>query len=279
MSFSSQVKKELLEVIPSASHCRLAEVAAMESFLGKLLKKNEKSLISLEEASPEISAKYFTLQKKTISIIDARGGFVANPGSAIDDQILQQTCCKCSFLRGAFLCAGSMSDPMRGYHLEIVCLSEAQAKQVMRAFEGISLTARVTQRKGRYVVYLKESEHIIWAIGQMGAHKSLMELENVKILKDMRNDLNRKVNCEAANISKTVGAAWRQLEDIRFLQERGALGSLPENLQEAAELRSSYPDMPLAQLGALCDPPVGKSGINHRLRRLSAAADKLRGSL
>ncbi len=276
MSFSSQVKAELLEVIPKSTHCSLAELAAMESLLGKMRKKNEKSMISLEAEGGEISRKYFTLRNKTISIIEARGGFLVNPGEAVDDQMLQQTCCKCSFLRGAFLSAGSISDPSKGYHFEIVCRSEVQTQQLMRVLSALSLTPRMTDRKGKFVVYLKESEQIIWALGQMGAHRSLMELENVRILKDMRNDLNRKVNCEAANISKTVGAAVRQLEDIRFLAEHGALGSLPPSLQEAANLRLENPDMPLLELGALCDPPVGKSGINHRFRKLSAAADKIR---
>ncbi|MCR5452374.1 MAG: DNA-binding protein WhiA [Lachnospiraceae bacterium] len=291
MSFSGQVKAELYKVLPRSRHCQIAEIAAIISFLGKLRKKTEKNTISLETENADISQKCFTLLKKTISM-DWYGvsGFADLESEElidmlkisgdelypVDERIIQQPCCKASFLRGAFLAAGSVSDPSKAYHFEIVCRSEKQAKQLVRIFNSFELPAKVVVRKDRSVVYLKEGSHVADALGYMGAPKSLMDLENIRILKDMRNDLNRKVNCETANISKTVSAAYRQLEDIKLLEEKGVLKELPVNLKEAAQLRIDNPDLSLGELAELCDPPVGKSGMNHRFRKLALEADKLR---
>ena len=125
-------------------------------------------------------------------------------------------------------------------------------------------------------MYLKEGAQIVDMLNVMGAHVALMNLENVRILKEMRNSVNRKVNCETANISKTVNAAVRQVEDIQFIMDTKGLSSLPENLQEIAQVRLEHPDMPLKDLGTLLMPPIGKSGVNHRLRKISEIAEKLR---
>ena len=136
--------------------------------------------------------------------------------------------------------------------------------------------AKIVERKKHYVVYLKEGAQIVDMLNVMGAHVALMNLENVRILKEMRNSVNRKVNCETANISKTVNAAVRQVEDIQLIVEKQGMSSLPENLQEIARVRMENPDMPLKELGALLTPPIGKSGVNHRLRRIGEIADRLR---
>jgi DNA-binding protein WhiA len=136
--------------------------------------------------------------------------------------------------------------------------------------------AKIVERKGHFVVYLKEGSQIVDILGSMGAFVSLMNLENVRILKEMRNSVNRKVNCETANISKTVNAAVKQVEDIEKIREELGFDALPPTLREIAQVRLEYPEAPLKELGTYLDPPVGKSGVNHRLRRLSEIADRLK---
>lgn len=188
---------------------------------------------------------------------------------------LQKSCCKRAFLRGIFLAAGSMSDPKKSYHFEIVCETLRLAKQVQEQSGYFGLEAKIVSRKNHEVVYLKEGSQIVDALNIMGAHTALMDLENVRILKEMRNDINRRVNCETANINKTVSAAYRQQQAIRFLQQKGVLGGLPEPLQEIASLRMEYPEAAIQELGALCTPAVGKSGVNHRLRKLEEIAGQM----
>ena len=174
------------------------------------------------------------------------------------------------------MAAGSISDPNKSYHFEIVCREIAQAKQLQDVINSFEMEAKIVERKKHQVVYLKEGAQIVDMLNIMEAHVALMNLENVRILKEMRNSVNRKVNCETANISKTVAAAVKQLGDIEYIKQNAGLDSLPENLKEMALLRLEYPDTPLKELGTYLDPPVGKSGVNHRLRRISEIADELR---
>ncbi len=177
---------------------------------------------------------------------------------------------------GSLPWAGSMSDPNKSYHFEIVCDSDVMAKQIQRLMCDFSMDAKIVRRKKSYVVYLKEGDQIADILNIMEAHVSLMELENIRILKDMRNTVNRKVNCETANINKTVSAAVKQLEDITYLRDNMGLEKLAEGLREVAYARLSHPDATLKELGELLSPPVGKSGVNHRLRKLSDLAEKER---
>ena len=174
------------------------------------------------------------------------------------------------------MAVGSMSDPYKSYHLELVCGLQAQAEQLLKILHDFSLDAKMIIRKKYHVVYMKEGENIADFLNITEAHKALMEFENTRIYKGMRNMVNRKVNCETANISKTVNAAVKQLADIEYIRETAGLSYLPENLKEMALLRLEYPDAPLAELGTYLNPPVGKSGVNHRLRRISEMADSLR---
>lgn len=190
--------------------------------------------------------------------------------------IVQQTCCRRAFIRGAFLAAGSMSNPAKSYHFEIVCAAEPMAKQVQMLICSFGMDAKIVVRKKSYVVYLKEGSQIVDILNVMEAHVSLMELENVRILKEMRNTVNRKVNCETANINKTVSAAVRQMEDITYLRDTIGFEKLPDGLQEAAQARLSHPDASLKELGEILSPPVGKSGVNHRLRKLGELAEKVK---
>ena len=174
------------------------------------------------------------------------------------------------------MAAGTISDPNKAYHFEIVCHTKEQAKQLQELLCGFDTDAKIVERKGHYVVYIKEGAHIVDSLNIMEAYVSLMKLENVRILKEMRNSVNRKVNCETANISKTVNAAVKQIEYIRLKQKMRGLDDLPAQLREMALLRLEYPDAPLKELGGYLDPPMGKSGVNHRLRKLSAIAEELR---
>lgn len=179
-----------------------------------------------------------------------------------------------AYLREMFLCTGFMSDPGSRYHLEFRCSSQPQADQLLEVLEENGIRAGQTRRKSYQVVYVKDSETIAALLQLMGASVSLMATENARILKDVRNQVNRRVNCEAANIGKTVVSAGHQLEDIRLLREKGILRTLPAQLQEAASLREEHPGASLAELGELSEPPVGRSGMNHRFRKLSVIARK-----
>ena len=181
-----------------------------------------------------------------------------------------------AFLRGAFLAAGSVSDPEKFYHLEIVCATEPKAKQIRSIMATFGIEARIVVRKRHYVVYIKEGNQIVDMLNVMEAHRSLMEFENVRILKEMRGNVNRQVNCETANINKTVSAAISQIEDITYIRDRLGFESLPDGLAQIARARLMKPEATLKELGEDLDPPVGKSGVNHRLRKLSELAGKLR---
>jgi hypothetical protein len=197
-------------------------------------------------------------------------------GWRADGMWVQHTCCKRAFIRGAFMAAGSISDPNKSYHFEIVCKNIAQASQLKEVIESFDAQPKIVERKERFVVYLKEGEQIVDMLNVMEAYVSLMKLENVRILKDMRNSINRKVNCETANINKTVNAAVRQIEDIKKIRDTLGFDSLSPQLAEMAQVRLDHPDAPLKELGTYLDPPVGKSGVNHRLKKLSEIAEKIK---
>ena len=287
MSFSAEIKEELAKQITPARHCRIAELAAIMHFCGQYGEDKEGNLtIGFQTENEAVVRKGFTLLKKTyntdigVSINgEEKANLIAKTGDlakAVDPLLMKSTCCKRAFLRGAFLCCGSMSDPRKGYHLEFVCADEEQAKQLQEVIAAFDIEAKIILRKKYYVVYIKEGAGIVDLLNVMEAHKSLMELENLRILKEMRNSINRRVNCETANIGKTVQAASRQVEDILYIRDHYGFSKLPDNLREMAEVRLEYPDAALKELGEYLNPPVGKSGVNHRLRKLSELAEKLR---
>ena len=194
----------------------------------------------------------------------------------VNHRIIQKECCKRAFIRGAFLAAGSISDPNKSYHYEIVCEYEEDAVQMQELLKFFNLDAKIIQRKRNYVTYIKEGNNITDVLNIMGAFVSQMKLYNVMILKGMRNDVNRKVNCETANLNKTIEAAVKQIRDIEYVRDTVGLESLSDGLREVAEIRLKNPDMKLKDIGELLNPPVGKSGVNHRLRKISELAQKLR---
>ncbi|HIZ59247.1 MAG TPA: DNA-binding protein WhiA [Candidatus Dorea faecipullorum] len=296
MSFSGKVKEELSGIYPRARHCQLAELAALTGMNGLWEEEEGGSLrLILHAENIAVIRKCFTLLEKTFNIkneialqisvrrnllkdsssyvLRAEGGALA----AIRQAEVQAVCCKRAFMRGAFLAAGSMSDPGKSYHFEIVCDQMEKAQYLQRIMNSFELDARIVSRKKHFVIYLKEGERIVDALNIMEAHVALMELENVRILKDMRNAVNRKVNCETANIHKTVSAAVKQLEDIAYIRDTVGFEQLPLGVKDVALTRLAYPEATLKELGDLLETPVGKSGVNHRLRKLSEMADKLRG--
>jgi DNA-binding protein WhiA len=193
-----------------------------------------------------------------------------------DPVITQNICCKRAFIRGAFLTSGSMSNPKKAYHLEIDITDLNKAVQLKDMLLAFSIEAKIILRKKNYVVYIKEGSQIVDLLNVMEAHKALMDLENVRILKEMRNSINRQVNCEAANITKTVNAAAKQIDDIIYIRDNVGFGDLADGLEDIARIRIDYPEASLKELGAMLLPPIGKSGVNHRLRKLSQIAEQLR---
>lgn len=287
MSFSSEVKLELAGRFSPARHCQIAELAAIMNLCGQY-GRDEKGgfTIGFQTENEAVARKGFTLLKKTYNINtdhiltgqDMQGlldklGDLDKPVSPL---LIKNSCCQRAFLRGAFLSVGSMSDPAKGYHLEFDCVDGEKAGQLKELMKGFGIESRIIRRKKYHVVYLKEGEGIVDLLNVCGAPVSLMNMENQRILKEMRNSVNRRVNCETANIAKTVNAAARQVEDIEYIRTHYGFQNLPDNLREMAEIRLEYPDVPLKELGEYFEPVLGKSGVNHRLRRLSELAEKIR---
>ncbi len=287
MSFSSDVKGELAKRISSARHCQIAELAALMNFCGQYGRDEYGGFtVGFQTENEAVSRKGFTLLKKTYNIdtdivlkeeqmqgLLNKVGDIHGPVSPI---LVRNACCQRAFLRGAFLSIGSMSDPAKGYHMEFDCSSGEKAKQLQEMMRAFGIEAKVICRKKYHVVYLKEGAAIVDLLNVFEAPVSLMNMENLRIVKEMRNSVNRRVNCETANITKTVNAAARQVEDIEYIRKYYGFRNLPDSLRQMAEIRLEYPDVPLKELGEYFDPVLGKSGVNHRLRRLSELAEKIR---
>ena len=310
MSFSSKVKEELYRHVSTARHCQLAELAAILHCCGSIGSGKEGTFLQIRAENALVVRKSFTLLQKTFNIstetkvqreengsgyfltvsdpgtgrrilqstrfLDSGGRLVSGLREPVSRMIIKNACCQRAFLRGAFLSAGSMSDPEKGYHLELVCGLLTQALQIRELLLGFEIEARIVRRKKYFVVYIKEGAGISDFLNVTEAHVALMEFENSRVVRDVRNTVNRRVNCETANIAKTVNAAARQVEDILWLQQRYGLENLPEGLRQMAQVRLEHPDAPLKELGAYLDPPVGKSGVNHRLRKLCELAESIR---
>ena len=313
MSFSGDIKQELCRQTGGARHCQIAEQKAMLLYSQSGTEKNGAHVFRSENL--QIAEKYCLLLKKLFGLQTIRHG-EEEDGSApteeigpaaelvedrsrrgrpswqvvvrgdetveriqetVEHAIVRKDCCRRAFLRGAFLAAGSISDPNRSYHCEIVCRSEASAQLLESVLADLKIRARTSRRKSHYIVYVKESSDLADVIGLMGARVALMEYENIRILKEMRENVNRQVNCEAANINKTVNAAVRQIEDIRLIERTVGFRSLPKGLDEMARVRLQYPEATLQELGQKMNPQVGKSGVNHRLRKLGKVAEAIRG--
>ena len=313
MSFSSRVKDELSRVVPAARHCQIAETAALLGMCGTIsADESGRYTLRIHTENVTVARKFFILLKEAfqvrseiavrqshfskknrtyiVYVSDSEGtrrvleavkmisedGEIGEDFARVRNIVLRQDCCRRSYIRGAFLAAGSISDPEKSYHYELVTSDPERADQLCTIISTFSIEAKIVVRKKYYVVYIKEGDQIRDMLGLMGADTALMDMENIRIVKDMRNSVNRQVNCETANINETVSAAVRQLKDIEYIRDTKGLASLPVPLKQMAELRLNAPDAPLVQLGTMLEPPVGKSGVNHRLRRISEIAEKLR---
>lgn len=190
-------------------------------------------------------------------------------------KLLSSSCCRRAFLRGAFMAGGSVSRPAGDYHLEMVTGNYEFAELIRSIIHAFSMPVKMTDRKGEYIVYLKEGNAITSFLSVIGAHHALMEFENVRIIKEMRNNVNRIVNCETANLNKTVQAAVHQIESIKYIGEVLGLSKLPSILRETAEMRLAYPEASLTELADMATGKIGKSGINHRLKKLEQIAKDL----
>ena len=314
MSFSGDVKEELSRQFPKGRHCQIAEIAAILGFTGRIEEVQGARTLRIYTENISLARKYFLLMKKTfhadvtvsvrqnvylhknrifmvslsepkqmqqvLQAVKWQNGRQENirTEELANRLLVQKSCCRRAFIRGAFLSAGSMSDPEKSYHLEFVCSEQQKAEHLREIVNSFGMDAKIVLRKKSYVVYLKEGSQIVDMLNIMEAHVALMNLENVRILKEMRNSVNRQVNCETANINKTVSAAVKQVEDINYIKSVRGLDSLSDNLREIALLRLEYPEAALKELGAYLEPPVGKSGVNHRLRKLCEIAEELRQS-
>ena len=202
--------------------------------------------------------------------------FLMEEGNAVTDRsLLENDCCKRAFLRGAFLERGSFSDPFKSNDLEFTFSRKDAADLVREILESFEIRGKMVERNGRYVVYLKDGDLISEFLLQIGANKALLAFENARVVKDVKNSVNRRVNFETANLRKAANAGVLRAQDIEKIEKTIGLDVLPENLREAALLRKEYPDVTLQELGEMMDPPVGKSGVNHRLRKLHEIAEGL----
>ena len=206
-----------------------------------------------------------------LGVVDEGGGSVAG----IAAQLIKKRCDRKAYLRGAFLAGGSMSNPENSYHLEIICRDSELAAGLAALMNGFELKAGVTARKHVHVVYLKDSDKMAEFLALLGAHEAVLQFENIRVMKEVRNTVNRQVNCDSANLTKVVNAAMRQQEKIRLIEQTIGFQALPEHLRAIAQLRLEYPEATLKELGESLSPPIGKSGVSHRLRHVEEIADSL----
>ncbi len=316
MSFSSSTKNELSRLEIKDKSCAKAELAALVRMGGSISIKGQRNInLKFSTENAAIARKTFTLlkylyninidvmvrknkqlkknnnylivvkdTKNTRKILEDIGflsyieelNFKINHN--IPKYIVENKCCRRAYIRGAFLGSGSISDPEKTYHLEFVSSNEEHANDLSKLINTFGLNSKVIMRKEDYIVYLKEGEQIVDLLNIIGAHSALLELENIRVLKDVRNNINRLVNCETANLGKTINASIRQINNIKYIEKTIGLEKLPKNLLDVAYLRLENRDASLKELGKKLDPPVGKSGVNHRLRKIDEIAEKLKSN-
>lgn len=289
MSFSADVKQELCRAPLSRKCCAQAEaygillycntfssgeiriITESESLAQRLPSLFKKAFQITFDRLPDGEGKHIFLinTPEKLSIIQqAFGGEERALALHINFGVLEETCCRISFLRGAFLSGGSVTDPQKGYHLELSTSHQSVSREMVALMRELDLEPKDAPRKGNAVIYFKQSDRIEDFLTTIGAPISAMEVMNAKLEKDLRGSVNRRVNCDAANLDKAVEAAMVQIEAIRALEESGVLAALPDKLQEVAKLRREHPADTLIQLAGRCDPPITKSALNHRLRKL-----------
>jgi len=234
------------------------------------LKKNNNYMIVVMDT--DISRKIL----KDVGLISDKDDMNLVIDHSIPENIIKNRCCKRAYIRGAFLGGGSISNPEKSYHLEFVTNSEEHSKDLAKLINSFGLTAKIVTRKGNYVIYLKEGEQIVDLLNIIGAHQALLRFENIRVVKDVRNNVNRLVNCETANLNKTINASIKQVEYIEYINKVIGIEKLPKDLRQLAKLRLENRDATLKELGAMMTPPVGKSVINYRFRKIEKIAKDLK---
>lgn len=301
MSYSSDVKNELARLEGQKPCCEKAELLGVLRLSGALVLRGKNIGIHFSTENAALARRVLQVLKSNYpvqtEVVITRSRRLkknnryqvevipdSNVAKALQElqilpsgederqNLLRKACCRKAFLRGVFMAGGSVSRPAGDYHLEIVTENEELARLIVKIMHGFSLSAKMTDRKNNYIVYLKDGDHITDFLSLIGAHQALLEFENVRIVKDMRNQVNRRVNCETANLNKVIRASVLQVACIRYLQEHGRYYLLPEKLKEAAELRLRYPDISLNELVEYTEGTVGKSGLNHRLKKIRQIA-------
>ena len=300
MAFSAGVKQELCRPRIARRCCAQAEAYGVLLFCGAFHSRQARIVTecpALKERLPALFRRAFRVSfdqitgrgegKSTFLIEDPAKlrtifeafdlEWDASVSLHINLALLEEEHCRTAFLRGAFLAGGSVTDPMKGYHLELATSHYYVGRELPALLREAGFEPKETQRKGNQVVYFKQSHHIEDFLTWLGAPVSAMAVMNAKLERDLQGRVNRQVNCDSANLDKTVAAAREQLAAIGRLRESGRLETLPDKLRETARLRTEHPELNLAQLGALCDPAVGKSALNHRMRKLMELAEGLKG--
>lgn len=307
MSYASEVKKELTQLEVHKEHAK-AELAALIRMNGSVSIVDQKFVLNVQTENAAIARRIYILlkdhfdvesellvrrkmklKKNNVYIVRLKHGTqrVLSDLSIMDgilihghvsDEILKNTQKVRSYLRGAFLAGGSVNNPETSrYHLEIYSSYEEHNDDICEMLNGFEMNARTLERRNGYITYLKEAEKIADFLALIGATNGMLKFEDIRIVRDMRNSVNRLVNCENANLNKTIDAAGRQIESIQYIDEMIGLDRLPEKLREIALVRLEYPEVSLKELGEMIPSgKISKSGINHRLRKLNETADKLR---
>jgi cell division protein WhiA len=308
MSFASETKKELTQT-ESDDRSLKAEVSALIRMNGSLSFANRQLSVDVQTENAAIARRLYTiikklynlnvellvrkkmrLKKNNVYICRVREGarelladleIVSESfefSHTISENLVPKNAEKRAYLRGAFLAGGSVNNPeTSAYHLEVSSLYKEHGEALASLMNYFDLNAKTIERKKGYVTYLKEAEKISDFLSLVGAHQAMLKFEDVRIVRDMRNSVNRIVNCETANLNKTIGAALRQVDNIRFIDNTIGLDQLPEKLREIARLRVEYQDVTLKELGEMVSTgTVSKSGVNHRLRKIDEIADTLR---
>ena len=299
MSFSSDVKQELTDILPDKPCCRAAQAYGMLQF-GHAFSGREISLQTEQEAvarlytflvskvcgveppAEDTLRRRATLYSRSFSATSAREKVLERFGHSLSDISVRLNranldCDQCAraLLRGAFLSCGAVTNPERDYHLEFSVPYYNLSRDLLALLGEEGFPAKMVSRNGSYIVYIKESERIEDCLTYLGASRGALEMMSVKMVKSIRNETNRRLNCESANIDKTVAAAGIHADAVRRIQAAGAFDTLTPELQQLALLRVDNPDMSLRELGAALDPPLSRSGVNHRLQRLLTIADEL----
>jgi len=302
MSFSSETKSELARLNLDKKCCRAVALATFLEAGGEFVEKRNKLSFVFSSENAAVARKIFKLSKellgcKPVISVSRRKNFrknnvysvripadrevreaVSHMVVSVEDNPLPQ-CCSRVFLRFVFLAAGSVINPQRTYHLEITTPKEVNAERIAGVMGSFGLKPGISRRKQWYVIYLKDADQISDFLNIIGAHTALLNLESIRTIKGMRNKVNRLINCETANINKSINASLRQIKNINLIKRTIGLNCLPENLSEVAVLRLEHPDATLKELGEMLDPPVGKSGVNHRMRKIEKIAEKLEGRI